>query len=488
MIRERNVRDCRRLLVGRIDAEDVGVGRHSDDGEPLRLLVFGESEPPTHRIAIGPEPGRHGLIDHRDRRVRPAFGLREVAPARRHEPERRVEVRRDTDEGNAGAFVRYCGPPVHDYRAAASAIAEWDKIRSERGAHARERLDPSHHILNSPELGILGLVHRTGHEKPHAHERSRIEPEIGCAEIHERPDEQQCADERHERKRHLHDNQRTSQRRPGDAVAARAFLQRLVQVSARGLQRRKQSKHERRRRGDGHGVRDRPPVQLPPHVVRHLVWRHAGGNQPRANCGQRDAEGHADQAEHDTFGEQLPDNAAAARTERRAHGDLAAPARGPRQKEIGDVRAGDEQHERDAGHHQIENERDLIGQKRLAERAEVRAPAFIRSRVLGGQAAGDRVEILAHPFDGHARLHPAKRKQAASAARILRYDGLERNPEPLIVGKSKPGRHHANHDVRLAVDRGSILRRSAGHRGSAGSTGRNRATRPDRLRGDRPRT
>ena len=73
-----------------------------------------------------------------------------------------------------------------------------------------------------------------------------------------------------------------------------------------------------------------------------------------------------DQAEHHTFGEQLPDDAAAACTERRAHGDLAAPARGSRHKEIGDVRAGDEQHERDAGHHQIENERDLGGEKRAA--------------------------------------------------------------------------------------------------------------------------
>ena len=116
--------------------------------------------------------------------------------------------------------------------------------------------------------------------EPHPHERLRFEAEIGRAEVHERPDEQQRADERHERKRHLHHHQRASQQRPGDAVAARAFLQRLVQVSARGLQRRKQSKDERRRGGDGDGVGDRSPVQLPPHVVRHLVGRHASGNQP----------------------------------------------------------------------------------------------------------------------------------------------------------------------------------------------------------------
>jgi hypothetical protein len=71
---------------------------------------------------------------------------------------------------------------------------------------------------------------------------------------------------------------------------------------------------------------------------------------------------------------------------------------------------------------------------------------------LDGQATGDRVELLAHAFYRHARLHPAERKQAACAAQILRRDGRERNPEPLIVGKGKSGRHHPDHDVRPAVD------------------------------------
>ena len=165
--------------------------------------------------------------------------------------------------------------------------------------------------------------------EPHRHERLRIEPEIGPAEVHERPDEQQRAHERHERKRHLHDHQRTSQQRPGDAVAARAFLQCLVQVAARGLQRRKQSKHQRRRRGDEHGVGDRPPVQFPSHVVRHLVGRNACGNQPRADRGQDDAERHADQTEHHALGEQLPDDAAAARAKRRARRESRGAGRRP---------------------------------------------------------------------------------------------------------------------------------------------------------------
>jgi hypothetical protein len=71
---------------------------------------------------------------------------------------------------------------------------------------------------------------------------------------------------------------------------------------------------------------------------------------------------------------------------------------------------------------------------------------------LDGQAAGDRVELLARPLNRRAWRHPAERKQATRTSHILRRDGGEGNPEPLIVGKGKPRRHHPNHDVRLAID------------------------------------
>ena len=47
--------------------------------------------------------------------------------------------------------------------------------------------------------------------------------------------------------------------------------------------------------------------------------------------------------------------APARRAERRAHGHLARPCRRSRQQQIGDVRAGDEQHEADRAHHRPEH-------------------------------------------------------------------------------------------------------------------------------------
>ena len=73
--------------------------------------------------------------------------------------ERGSEVRRDADEGDAGAFICLRGPSVHDHGAAASTVAERDEVRRERGTYPRQRLYPSDDVLDAPQLGILRLVH-----------------------------------------------------------------------------------------------------------------------------------------------------------------------------------------------------------------------------------------------------------------------------------------------------------------------------------------
>ncbi len=61
------------------------------------------------------------------------------------------------------------------------------------------------------------------------------------------------------------------------------------------------------------------------------------------------AERAADRREDEALAEQLPHEPPRARAERHAHGDLALADRRARQEQVGDVRAGDEEHERD-GH------------------------------------------------------------------------------------------------------------------------------------------
>ena len=50
--------------------------------------------------------------------------------------------------------------------------------------------------------------------------------------------------------------------------------------------------------------------------------------------------------EQQALGQRLPEDVPPSRADRGADGDLARPRRGPRQQQVGDVRAGDEQHER----------------------------------------------------------------------------------------------------------------------------------------------
>ena len=60
------------------------------------------------------------------------------------------------------------------------------------------------------------------------------------------------------------------------------------------------------------------------------------------------------QRQHDALGEQLPDDAAARAADRGADGDFPPPAGRPHQQQIGDVGAGDQQHQADGAgqHHQ----------------------------------------------------------------------------------------------------------------------------------------
>ena len=158
------------------------------------------------------------------------------------------------------------------------------------------------------------------------------------------------------------------------------------------------------------------------------------------NAGQPDAQRHADQAEHDALGQQLPDDAPAARAERGPHRDLAAPAGGPREQQVGDVGARDEQHERDAGHHQVQNARHFRRQERLAER-------------LGGARSSLRwspgIRSPAGPQSRRDPDAPARSSRPASAGRTRTgrgscadprdTSGLSGTQSRWLLGNAKPG-------------------------------------------------
>ena len=142
-------------------------------------------------------------------------------------------------------------------------------------------------------------------------------------------------------------------------------------------------------------------------IDRHLVetreirrrQREERRHAPARDDGTAEAGG---ERQHHALGEELADQAAASGADRRAHDDLAAARRGARQQQIGDVGAGDEQHEA----HRAEQHEQRLPRRAddgLMERRDAHALVAVAARVLGGQPGGDA---------GHLRLgsRPAMRR------------------------------------------------------------------------------
>ena len=77
------------------------------------------------------------------------------------------------------------------------------------------------------------------------------------------------------------------------------------------------------------------------------IRRDETGEHPQAGVGQAKTDHRAQQRKHHTFDQQLFRQARAIGPEREPQRDFLFPHRGARQQEIGDIRAGDQEHERD---------------------------------------------------------------------------------------------------------------------------------------------
>ena len=88
------------------------------------------------------------------------------------------------------------------------------------------------------------------------------------------------------------------------------------------------------------------------HVVR--VGKCERKNGVRAGIGNGQSSQSADAAQQHALGENLADDAAAPCAQGHAHGDVGAPRGGARQQQVGDVGAGDEQHDGGENHQHLQ--------------------------------------------------------------------------------------------------------------------------------------
>jgi len=129
--------------------------------------------------------------------------------------------------------------------------------------------------------------------------------------------------------------------------AATALLEQLAEVHARCLQRGDEA--EEQTRGDRDREREREHTHIDRVVaqqVRELLW---DDHREQANAaeGQREAEGAADEGEHQVLRQQLRHQAPAAGAGGRTDREFLLPGRAGSEQHVGDVGTRDQQHEAD---------------------------------------------------------------------------------------------------------------------------------------------
>ena len=158
----------------------------------------------------------------------------------------------------------------------------------------------------------------------------------------------------------------------------------------------------------------------------------------------------------------MPDQPAAARAHRRAHADFFFPGRRAGQQQIGEVDAGDQQHQagyrhqHPTGHEELLAGIDAHGIR--SDRREFHAAAFVLVRIFLLQARSDRPQGAPRLVDAHPGFQTAGNEHQQAAARLHEFRERARGHllvhsqrHPEFVGRSQQKRalesrrSHTNH-------------------------------------------
>ena len=174
--------------------------------------------------------------------------------------------------------------------------------------------------------------------------------------------------EEHEGERELEDDKAGS--KPASAMAAnaaRAFLQDLIEVGARGAQSGRNAEEQAAADTEGGEVAEDGVVHGELHPVGFADVRGGECEPVDAKGSEAEAEGSTDDAEDDTFDEELADDTPARGAERGADGHLTLAGDGAAQHHVGDVGAGNEENESNGGQHEEEDHFDVAAVVALVE-------------------------------------------------------------------------------------------------------------------------
>ena len=165
-----------------------------------------------------------------------------------------------------------------------------------------------------------------------------------------------------------------------------------------------------------------------------------------------DADRAAGDREQQAFSQDEPHHTPSRRAERETDGQLALPRRRPREEQVREVGAGDEEHQPD-GAQQDECRRPHVFEQRRRPWRRRQLPVLVlRKRPLFRllDSPGDGRELGVGLLERRARRETGEHVELADIARDGQRIAAPRNPE---VGpdQDQSGRHHANHRRRAAA-------------------------------------
>ena len=254
---------------------------------------------------------------------------------------------------------------------------------------------------------------------------------IDALQLVEAGEQQAGADQQHDGDGHLRDDEHSLQPPASDALAGplAALLHRIGQIDTR---RERRQRAERQAGEHRHCDREEQHAR----VNRHLAGpRREARDEGREHAGRPSREEQAERAagerEHGALGQQLADQPAASGAERRPHRQLAVAAQEPRQRQVGDVRAGDEEHETGrAKEEQQHRPRVLRHLAAHVERGRGESSArSIRGLVLARETVAQHFEVGGRALARHTRLQLAEHIEDREDPRVLVDARLRRGAE-----------------------------------------------------------
>ena len=377
-----------------------------------------------------------------------------VASAQNGDPEQAQVTRRDAHPlASAAVFI---DRTPDDLEGRAIFDIDGPPKAGGRKFHSREGIEPVAAIPQ--ELSHAGCVLVALAVERHLHGENivRIEAGTHLVEGDEGANEKRRADEQDQGQRDFADDQQRAglPLAESSARAVAALFQRRVQIGVRRGERREQAEENAGEQRDGEGEAEHAPIQADGRAVLADAGQACGtdGEQcSHAYKAESHAENAAGQGEQHTFSEQLAHDARAAGSQCGAYGELTFAAGGAHQQQIGDIGAGDQQHQcYRAQHHQQRIARVADDAVAQWSNRKIRSPIRVRELTVVLRAC--REQFCVGLRDGDARLEQSgglKEDVPVVAGRVK----LKRQPEVSLRVGDEIRSDDADDGVRLIAQR-----------------------------------